>query len=480
MSPTFPDHPLARFWFHLWRLIRLTAHEFLGDRCFDKSASLAYVSLLGIFAVFTVVLSVQSIVFRNNAEAETRFRDYVVDLLLPTVVDETSESEASHPQRGVNVASPEAAAVAPTPGGLAGTQGPGPQSPPAVNQAELNLRVREQFQQLIPVFENFRQNALSLGALGVIGLVIVSMMLFTSVEKGFNEVFHVRRKRPFFRAFATYTAVLVWAPIFIGVTFALSLQMGERLAWLSPGATALVMTCGTFTIAYWLIPNTRVSPVTALVGGLTAGLLWEMVKIGFVLYIVTVPTTRNFLLALGVVPTFLIWLYMTWVVLFLGLEICYVLQHYKPLSGRMFNREAMLELNPRHLLMTLYELAQRFDRGRPSITVSDLMKATHLDELHIHQLLDHCQERGWVFASEAHAVYHLARPPEQIALRDVLLSPVTQVVEVPVAGSSSPLEEFWARYDQTAQAALPAESLREVVHFKRAEAGPVRQRGDAS
>lgn len=465
----------ARLSRRLGRIVRLTASEFLGDRCFDKSASLAYVSLLGIFAVFTVVLSIQTMLFANNRVMQKRLESFIFEWFLPSVA--TAESPLVElpltpvPATGeapATLAMPVTAEVA---AGLRLT-------PNAEAQRAMRAVVNEKFRELVGIFDDFRQKAPGLGAIGILGLVIVSMMLFTSVEKGFNEVFHVRRKRPLIRAFITYTAVLVWAPIFLGITFALSLQVGERVGWLSPGTTALVMTCGTFALAYWLIPNTRVSPLSALAGGIVAGLLWEVLKRGFVLYLVYVPTMNNFLTLLGIIPTFLIWLYMTWAVLFLGLELSYVLQHYRPLAGRLSLPAAALDLNPRHLLTALFELSRRFEQGQPRTTVADLMRATHLDERGVHRLLDHCLEQGWIFSTEAHTAYHLARPPEQIALREVLLTPLTMAGEEGAADGPPALEEFWRRCDRAVEGVLPARTLRDLMCMG---SGPERIRtvGDA-
>ncbi|MBN1475904.1 YihY family inner membrane protein [Candidatus Sumerlaeota bacterium] len=447
----------------LWRTLRLTVHEFLGDRCFDKSAALAYVSLLGLFAVMTVVLSVSASVFREDSGAiEQRMENLIFSRLFPTDISTDLTPEEIE---------------------LATFMGPVASTADWNRLLELEQTVQEieekrlaqeevrdelmdsiitQFRVLIRQFENFRDDAVGVGAIGLLGLVLVSMMLFTQIEKGFNEVFHVRRKRTVLRAMQAYITVLVIGPILIGFSLAFSLRIEEHLEWVSPGMAGLGVTCFLFALSYWLIPNTRVSLIHALLGGAVAGTLWELAKSGFMLYVFSVDSMRNLLLHLGVIPIFLLWLFTTWVVLFIGLELCYVLQHYRPLAMRVFKPGAPLDLNPRHLLTVLFEMAQRFERGVPRTTVADLMRATNLDEYNLHELLDHCEGRGWVVAGEAHCAYHLARPPEQIALRDVLLRPVTQI-EVATLGPQSPLDEFWRRYDASADRALPVKTLRDLI-----------------
>jgi YihY family inner membrane protein len=446
----------------IWRTLRLTMHEFLGDRCFDKSAALAYVSLLGIFAVLTVVLSVSASVFRENPGAiEQRMESLIFSKLFPTDIstDLTSAEIELATFMGPVASTAEWERL------LVLEETVQEVEERRLAQAEVRdeLMNSPKFRELIQQFEDFRDDAVGVGAIGILGLVLVSMMLFTQIEKGFNEVFHVRRKRTVLRAMQSYITVLVIGPILIGLSLAFSLRIEEHLEWVSPGMAGLGVTCFLFALSYWLIPNTRVSPIHALLGGIVAGTLWELAKSGFMIYVFSVPTMRNLLLHLGMIPIFLLWLFTTWVVLFIGLELCYVLQHYRPLAMRVFKPGAPLDLNPRHLLTVLYEMAQRFENGVPRTTVTDLMRATSLDEYNLHELLDHCEECGWVVASETHSIYHLARPPEQIRLRDVLLRPVTQVVEVSTLGPLSPLEEFWKQYDASADRALPVKTLRGLI-----------------
>lgn len=428
----------------------------MGDRCFDKSAALAYVSLLGIFAVLTVVLVVSTFFFHDSQEqTQAKIMDLIYRVFPVEVTVEQQDIPSIDAQYTFPLRSSEELDqyVA-----YRDEQDAAFEARDRVKQA-----LRDQFSGLVTQIETLRDNALGIGALGIIGLIAVSMMLFTQIEKGFNEVFHIRRKRPLWTAITTYFTILILGPVCIGFSFAYSLRLGSAVSWLSPSLSALAVTCVIFALAYWLIPVTRVSVINALAGGIMAGLLWEAAKRGFILYIINVPSMRSFVLTLGVIPTFLIWLYTTWVILFFGLEFCYVLQHYKPLAGRLFAPETPLELNPRHLLIALHEMAARFDRGLPQTTDMDLMRATNLDEFSVHRLLDHCEERGWITASVKHSTYLLARPPEKIRLSDVLINPVTHVKSEPSPLRPSVLENFWQQYHSASEKVLPAETLHDLL-----------------
>jgi membrane protein len=379
----------------LWRTMRLTCREFLGDRCFDKSAALAYVSLLGIFALMTVLLSITAVIFQDDTdEMVARVEHFLLARLLPTA------ALFEEDELGVEMMFP-----------LTLDQMEELEKQEAAKDI-LEANIVASFRQLVGMFEGLRQMAEEIGTLGFVGLIFLTMTLFTSIEKGFNEVFHVRRKRPLVRAMITYMGVLVWAALAAGVSLVMAFEFTDRFVVLSPGLIGVGVTCAAFAVAYFLIPNTRVLLPAALVGGLLAGAVWELSKQGFMVYLLNAPAMGTLLPILGVLPVFLIWLYATWVVVFLGLEFTYVLQHYSPLAGRVFQSEAAIDLNPRHILMALCELGNRFERGDPVASVAHLMKVTHQNEYQVHALLDHCESQGWVAASKANTLYHLRAEPD--------------------------------------------------------------------
>ena len=56
----------------------------------------------------------------------------------------------------------------------------------------------------------------------------------------------------------------------------------------------------------------------ALIGALLAATTFELAKLGFKFYIRQVPTYRVVYGALAALPLFLIWIYVSWIILLLG------------------------------------------------------------------------------------------------------------------------------------------------------------------
>jgi membrane protein len=89
---------------------------------------------------------------------------------------------------------------------------------------------------------------------------------------------------------------------------------------------AFLATWALFTLLYVLLPNTRVKLRAALLGAGTAAVCWELGKWGFGLYVENAVGYSALYGSLGLIPLFLLWLYVTWLIVLMGLELTYMLQ----------------------------------------------------------------------------------------------------------------------------------------------------------
>ena len=84
---------------------------------------------------------------------------------------------------------------------------------------------------------------------------------------------------------------------------------------------ALIVDLAAFTFIYAFVPARRVPFRLALVGGVLAALAFEVAKRGFTFYITHVPTYQLVYGALAALPLFLVWIYLSWVIVLVGAAI---------------------------------------------------------------------------------------------------------------------------------------------------------------
>jgi len=155
--------------------------------------------------------------------------------------------------------------------------------------------------------------------------------LLATTEDAFNHIWGIKRGRGLSQRLTTYTTIAVLGPFLAGLslTMTASLQNANALrqleAWGPAGLTGflfgllpVLITIFGLTLLYWIMPNAKVGIGSALVGGITAGLLWEISKWGFGLYLSTATNYRTLYGPLVAIPLLFLWIQLSWTIVLFG------------------------------------------------------------------------------------------------------------------------------------------------------------------
>ena len=189
-------------------------------------------------------------------------------------------------------------------------------------------------QTVLNYISTFFFNAQSLRGWGIGLLVIVAVGLFGAVEESFNTIWKVVRARSFFMRLRAFTMVLVYIPILIFLSFRV-----RGSGWLSVVSDyffpidilPLLLMVLAFTSLIWFVPNTRVRFSSAFLGGLVAGVLFELERRGFGTYVQLSIQTQTIYGTFGILVLFLISLFVVSLFVLFGAQAAYVHQHFRPL-----------------------------------------------------------------------------------------------------------------------------------------------------
>jgi membrane protein len=335
------------------------------DRCFQVAGSLTFTTLLALVPLITITVTVFS-AFPGFSGFSSTIRQFVVTNLMPTSAGK-----------------------------------------------------------VISVYmQQFADNAGRLTAWGIVILGVSAVMTMLTIDRTFNTIWRVRRQRSLISRLVTYWAVLTIGPLLIGASLSvtswlLSLSMGivrgtEEAEVVLLKLVPLFLTSAALAFLYRTVPNRQVDTNDAVVGGIMAGLAFEGMKAAFGAYVRNVPTYKLVYGAFASFPIFLLWVYISWLVIVIGAEVTAALPYLRTGGVRLKRRPGDQFLEAVRLLRLL---RQAHHVGHVTRT-EELRVSLRLPLDECEMLLDRLAAVGWVAPTLGDG-WVLARDMAEIRLADV-------------------------------------------------------------
>jgi membrane protein len=312
--------PFQQF-LHFWLMV---GRSFVANRCPVRASALAYATLLALIPLLAVGIGV-SATFLKNAQLESAAGPAMVQEVIEeadgtlVVVERKVEDPV---QRMVNTLVDE---IAPqlgliSKGGSASAESARQDVVKKINEFIANI------------------HSGTLGVTGTIALIGVAILLLSNIETTFNDIWGVSRGRNWVARAVQYWAAITLGPLFIVLALGLTVskqfdyirtKMGVYpiLAEVIFTFIPLIVLILIFTMFYQLIPNTKVKPGAALIGGLVGGGLWTANSTFNVLFASRVITASKIYGPMGAIPVFLTGMYFSWLILLFGAQVAYAYQN---------------------------------------------------------------------------------------------------------------------------------------------------------
>jgi membrane protein len=276
----------------------------------------------------------------------------------------------------------------------------------------------------------FREVSILVLAGAVVGLL-------GSLEQAFNDIWGVHRGRSLFQRFSIYTTLVVFGPILIGLSLSATASL-ETLAlqnWLATFPAGfetllgvvfqlapVLLTGIAFTLLYTILPNVRVSLRASLPAGLVAGTLWEILKLGYGAYMRTAVHYGTLYGALAAVPFFLIWVYVSWLVVLFGAQLAFAREAAQDFRLEVGAAKAGLEERFRAGLHVALETVRCYRDELDPPELTDLSRRLRLPLRLVRTVAETLVDGGvlhQVASGRREMILVPARNPEKISVYDV-------------------------------------------------------------
>jgi membrane protein len=269
----------------------------------------------------------------------------------------------------------------------------------------------------------------AIGGVGALLLIWAALGLLVSFENAANKIYRAPRGRAWLSRIGIYWTVLTLGPVILLVVLYAAqywLSAAEAMPFMGPFFAFL----GTFgslagsflalTLLYKLLPNTAVRWRPALTGAFVAAVLWGASKWVFGLYVSRALPYLKLYGAIGLIPLFLFWLYLNWVIVLFGMELAFTLQAMK---GRLFepigSHGSLAASDPQWLVPLMAAIARGFAGGEP-FSRQALAEDLGLRLEAVAELLERLEAEGLVHQvarrGSDDVLITLAMPPDRIPL----------------------------------------------------------------
>lgn len=202
---------------------------------------------------------------------------------------------------------------------------------------------------------SFAENTAGLTIWGSVFLVMATLFMMSSIEQTFNDIWHVTRKRRTLYRFISYWALLTLVPLLIGGSFSISsyvvvntMTSGASGGFLANTYTSflkllpVMLEVVIFMLLYTVVPNINVKWRHALLAAIFSLFMFELAKGGFAYFIVHFSAYKKIYGAIAALPIFLVWLYISWVIILMGAVLAASLPDW---AGLVKEREDQAEAN---------------------------------------------------------------------------------------------------------------------------------------
>lgn len=186
---------------------------------------------------------------------------------------------------------------------------------------------------------SFVENASKMSAIAISFLFLAALLLISVIDKTFNNIWQVTKKRRVITSFSMYWMILTLGPVLVGVSIAITSYIVSLVSLGiddSFGITnlffrllPLLSSLAAFMLLYMLVPNKTIPFKYAFSGALFAAIFFEFAKKIFAAYLTAFPSYQAIYGALAIVPILFLWVYLSWLIVLAGAVITVSLQEYE-------------------------------------------------------------------------------------------------------------------------------------------------------
>jgi membrane protein len=279
-----------------------------------------------------------------------------------------------------------------------------------------------------------------IAGVGIILLFWTVISIFEKIEGAFNITWGIKKPRPLARKFSDYVAMMILGPVLFVISGSINLFVATALKNLVV-SSALLGAFGSvvfflmkvlsyasvwllLTMLYLFMPNTRVRPAAAVLGGAVAGALYLVVQWVYIRFQVGITSYGAIYGSFAALPLLLVWIQTSWMIVLLGGEVASASEHSETYGFHPDYSRIGIALKERLLLGVFHLVVRRFARGEEPPSGPEISRLMEIPLRLVEDLLSGLIDAGLIAVVEkggaGSPLFHPAQSVEEMTLKGVL------------------------------------------------------------
>jgi len=265
---------------------------------------------------------------------------------------------------------------------------------------------------------SFSHNLLDQAKGGLIAGVGIVLLLWTvisimgKIEESLNEIWEIKKSRTLIRKFSDYMAMMVFGPVLLIISSSATVLVASqvkvivnkiavlgvfsKVIFLLLNLLPYVSIWVLLTMLYLIMPNTKIPIRSAILGGIVAGTITQIVQWIYIKFQIGAASYGAIYGSFAALPLFLGMLQMSWMIVLLGAEIAYANEHYETFGFHPDYSRMSLSSKKLLMLRVFHLLTKKFSLGEKPLSVSQIAHTLEIPVRLVRQLLHELSDVGLV------------------------------------------------------------------------------------
>ena len=344
---------------------------------------------------------------------------------------------------------------------------------PSAEDPERTVALTEHLDQIVERFFTGTYVG-SITFFSVLIVIWAALALLSTIEKAFNNIWHVRRGRSFLHRVINYWALLTLGPLLVGAGIYFTTRYStfgqiqrSVLSNIAPAVLSYVVATVVFFLLYFVLPNTKVQARAAIWGAAVAALVWIAARNVYGYSVTELKLYSTVYGVLALVPITVLWIYITWLIVLFGLQLTFTTQHLKSLDAAEIAAARKTEdcfiANDLTVINIAREIAAAFEANRAPVTNEAICTKLNMPAEFGERILNHLVRRGLIMKTSEPALGFIpGKDPANIRLSDISSAVAEAGFAQSTRGQPGRLEQI----AQSQQGVLSQYSLKQILDLE--------------